>query len=51
MCPEILSKKRCYKGNRCRYAHTATELLLVKPNRLMKNLKNAIEVAEKEKLA
>lgn len=51
MCPDILKYKRCSKGRRCRYAHNASELLLVKPEKLMKNLHNAIDHAETEKLA
>lgn len=43
MCPNILKNGVCPLGKRCRFAHWANELLLVKPEKLIKNLRNAID--------
>ncbi|KAL4498453.1 hypothetical protein ABPG72_013259 [Tetrahymena utriculariae] len=50
MCPNILNNGVCPLGKRCRFAHWANELLLVKPAKLIKNLRNAIEQTEEVKL-
>lgn len=50
MCPSVLSRTTCPRGKRCRLAHWANELLLVKPEKLIKNLRNAIDESEKHKL-
>ncbi|EGR34470.1 hypothetical protein IMG5_010580 [Ichthyophthirius multifiliis] len=50
MCPTLKTSGRCPRGKNCRYAHSANELLLVRPEKLIKNLKNAIVECEKIKL-
>ena len=46
MCHSIKQTGACPRGKRCRYAHSASELLLVRPEKLIKNLKNAINESE-----